>query len=480
MSTSKDQPETAAATGAPPRQTRSQTPSITIQTAATTSEEFESIQQQAQEAVRPTRPTGRLTPRQVVERHRDRSHSGGRTPSPRPTTASAFPFTAAMDEDTINRIVAAALKKDREDRDHHQRIATEAAVAAALANQTSQVRALRKPDLPNFDKHNVEQWIRRVEKAYTRNQIVDVIDKFAFLEKIFSVDNDPQINEFLDGRTTDDWDDFLAYLREQHGRTKEQQTQSVLNGIPREGRRPTKFHAHILERVGKASLDDVLRELMLREIPSEVRRHAAPKIKDMSFKETAKYLDNYFDPTGKLLNASTPTTLNHVGHRQQRPLQPSLKKESNSRHTSASPTRSSESSGFTTAFDDTLEASDVNAVRFKPNGQRQQFQVSNRSQSRGRSRYSSRGNSSRGDSSRGDSNNSNFNNNRSSNNQQRSSSRYGSSNNNSNNNQGASGRSKLRGNVCFYHVNHGKKADNCVEGCMLYSEHKAAKGQASH
>ena len=382
-----------------------------------------------------------------------------------------------MDEDAINRIVDAALRRDREERDNATRIATHAAVSAALANQTQQVRALRKPDLPNFDKHNVEAWIRRIEKAYIRNGVVEVKDKFAFLEKIFSVDNDPQINEFLEGTTTDDWDDFLAYLREQHGRTKEQQTHCVLNGIPREGRRPTKYLAHILERVGKISLDDVLRELMLKEIPSEVRRHAAPKIKDMDFKETAKYLDNYFDTQGKLLNASTPSMVHSIGRQhRQRPLQSSMKRETASRTPSTSPTRSAEASGFTTAFaDDTLDASDVNAVRFKPNGQRQQFQVSNGSQSRGRSRYSSRGDSS------------NNNNNRSNSNHQRSSSRYNNSsssssnnNNNNNNNNGASERSKLKGNVCFYHVNHGKKAENCVEGCMLYSEHKAAKGQASH
>ena len=50
----------------------------------------------------------------------------------------------ALDDDYIAAIVKMALEKDREERDRQSRLATEAAVAAALANQTCQVQALRK------------------------------------------------------------------------------------------------------------------------------------------------------------------------------------------------------------------------------------------------------------------------------------------------------------------------------------------------
>ena len=68
-----------------------------------------------------------------------------------------------MDAEQIEQITAnavrMALQQDREERDRQSRLATEAAVAAALANQTSQVQALRRPDLPPFDPQNIDIWI---------------------------------------------------------------------------------------------------------------------------------------------------------------------------------------------------------------------------------------------------------------------------------------------------------------------------------
>ena len=96
----------------------------------------------------------------------------------------------AMDAADVKRITANAVRmapqQDREERNRQSRIATEAAVTAALANQTSQVQALRCPDLPPFDKTDIEAWIRRVENSYTRNGITRPRDKFAFIEKLFS------------------------------------------------------------------------------------------------------------------------------------------------------------------------------------------------------------------------------------------------------------------------------------------------------
>ena len=130
-----------------------------------------------------------------------------------------------MDKVDIERICAnavrAALQQDREERDRQSRIATEAAVAAALANQTSQVQALRRPDLPPFDKSDIEAWIRRVEYAYTRNGITRPRDKFAYIEKLFTSKEDAKVNAFLMGDQTDaNWTAFLNYFRGRYGRTK--------------------------------------------------------------------------------------------------------------------------------------------------------------------------------------------------------------------------------------------------------------------
>ena len=144
-----------------------------------------------------------------------------------------------MEAADIERITAnavrMALQQDREERDRQSRIATEAAVTAALANQTNQVQALRRPDLPPFDKSDVEAWIRRVENAYTRNGITRARDKFAFIEKLFSSKEDARVNAFLmDEQTDANWDAFLQYLRGRHGRTKKQEVYALLDGVSRD------------------------------------------------------------------------------------------------------------------------------------------------------------------------------------------------------------------------------------------------------
>ena len=143
---------------------------------------------------------GQSVSRLQTPQERIRSLSRGKTPptSPAPTKGNAFnalvdapqPAAMAMDPALIAQItrdaVRLALEQDREERDRQSRLATEAAVAAALANQTSQVQALRRPDLPPFDKENIEIWIKRVQFACTRAGINKPKDKFAFLEKTFS------------------------------------------------------------------------------------------------------------------------------------------------------------------------------------------------------------------------------------------------------------------------------------------------------
>ena len=72
----------------------------------------------------------------------------------------------------------------------------------------------KKPELPPFDSKNVIVWIRRVQAAYARAGVVDPRDKFAWMESIFQVKLDPQIDAYLYGsNSAQDWEDFLDYLK---------------------------------------------------------------------------------------------------------------------------------------------------------------------------------------------------------------------------------------------------------------------------
>ena len=451
---------------------------------------------EARAAARPLRATTRSASSSIsssghlTAQARFKRISRSRSPSPSPSQTSTtthfdFPATTPtgnMDEDTVKRICAEAVKmalaEDRVERDRQSALHTQAAVAAALSNQTQHVRSLRKPDLPPLDKKNVDSWILRVEYAYTRAEVTRAKDKFAFLESKFAGCEDAKINELLQGNTDDHWTQFLDYLRDIHGRTTEDKVNSLLNGFPRESRRPQQLASHIRERVGSITLDDVLKETLLKEIPSEVRQHAATAIKDLDFQRTADHLEIYFDKQGRVLNSSrASTSINAISNKPQqqqrksRPLQSAIKTETPSRNASASSSLSSEVNDFTAAFDDATDT-DVNAVRFKPNGQRQSFNVANRSQSRGRNQnvgqQSNNNNNSRPDQSGS-----------------RSANRYPSSSraNNNNNTQQrppTQTSNQTSNKVCYYHETYGHKARSCVEGCLLWSSHQQAKGQASH
>ena len=367
----------------------------------------------------------------------------------------------------IARAVKMALAEDRADRDRQSALHTEAAVAAALANQTSQTRSLRKPDLPPLDKKNIEHWINRVEYAYTRAEVTRPKEKFAFLERTFSGCDDAQINRMLQGDSAAQWTVFLDHLRDTYGRTTRQKVQTVFNGVARDGRRPTQLAAHIKDLVDDITLDDILKELLLKEIPSEVRQHSATAIKSLDFQQTAEHLEVYFDKQGKLLNSNQASaSVNSVKQQPQQQQRSSMKPPPSApKASSESSTPSSEASSFTNAFGDDDDNGDINAVRFRPNGQRQSFDISNGSRSRGRFRggVATSSSSSGGNSGR----------------QERAPSRgrYSSFNNDTDS-RGTSGTRQNK--VCTFHNQYGEKARSCREGCMLYAKHQASKGQASN
>lgn len=173
----------------------------------------------------------------------------------------------------------------------------------------------RKPELPAFDSKNIEIWLKRVDNAYRRSGITDPKDKFAFIETKFAVDADPQINEFLYGDgTAEDWTAFETYLRDRYGRSKAQQAAVILDGTQRDGKLPSEMFALIKERIGTITVDDIVKEMVLRELPTEIRRTIHDKVKDLNGSETVKVADQYFDRNGKPIHKAASHPINHVSN----------------------------------------------------------------------------------------------------------------------------------------------------------------------
>ena len=171
----------------------------------------------------------------------------------------------------------------------------------------------RKPELPAFDSKNIDIWLKRVANAYRRAGIEDSESKFAFIESKFAVDADPRINELLfGGGTPEEWTEFEAYLRTRYGRTKSQQASVVLDGIQRDGKLPSEMFALVKERVGSITIDDIIKEMVIRELPTDIRRTIHDKAKDLDGAETVKLADQYFDKNGKPIHRTSGHPINAV------------------------------------------------------------------------------------------------------------------------------------------------------------------------
>ena len=370
-------------------------------------------------------------------RYRRRQHLRSCSPSPTPAEENRFAFpptTAAMDEATLQRIMTAAMQ-------------------AANSNATAQVQSLKKPELPQFDKANIEIWIKRVESAYARVRVTDPKLKFAHLESKFDVNADPIINNFLfeTDATADTWTSFLEYLRARYGRTKKQEALSVINGTPREGRTPSQLVALMKERAGGVTLDDVLKEQLLKELPADVHRQIIDKVDDLSFEETGKLADKWFDKDGKPLLSAAPSTIHSVSASESSSRQPT---PSSNASAAASTFDSNNLASFTAPFNDQDDDADINAVRFRQ-GQKQSFRVKNGSASRGNGNQNSGQNGSRGGGQKSNSNN-----------------------RPQNGGNGNSGSNSTQKKVCPFHIKYGQEAERCLPWCMLYPQH-VPKGRAS-
>ena len=355
-----------------------------------------------------------------------------------------------IDTEALKAIVAAAVQACSESNRDNNTAVIEAAVSAAAAQQTTAQQQMRRPTLPPFDPHNIENWIRRVESAFTRLNITDAKHKFANLDEKIEVTSDSKINALFNGTPTNEkWDQLLAYLKKKHGKTTKQRARTVIEGTERDGRTPSQLWELMKDKAGEITLDDVMTEQLLRRLPAEVRGHLRDKIVGKSGEQVAELADAYFDPDGKQIDKSN-ATVNSVRNSSMK--QTTSQSNRSPTRKIRSPSRQPETTAFTPTFEENDDAADVNAVRFK-NGKRQNFRVNNgRSQSRGRD---SQRPSNSGDAS-GNNNNDNF-----SRNSSRQPSRY----------------QKRDEKLCFYHDKFGDKARTCEDPCSMS---KAGKARAGH
>ena len=203
------------------------------------------------------------------------------------------------------------------------KIATASAQAAAkefaaAANATTPdvslaaSQSIKKVELPTFDKRNIHVWIRRVEAAFGRAGVTQPQDKFFFIESKIDVNLNPKINEFLCGDSTERaWNDFLLYLKEEYGKTKEQQASAFLNGIPRDGLRPSQHLAKIRDLVKDITLDDLIKEMVLKDLPGSVRQALAERT-TLTADEAAKAADHHFDKEGRPKHEPNIPKVNNV------------------------------------------------------------------------------------------------------------------------------------------------------------------------
>ena len=171
----------------------------------------------------------------------------------------------------------------------------------------------RKPELPAFDPKNIEIWIKRVDNAYRRAGITDPKDKFAHIEAKFEVDADPRVQAYIFGEgTEDEWKAMMGYLRNRYGRTKSQKASIILDGVKREGRLPSEMFAFIKDKVGDLTLDDVIKEMVLRELPIDIQRTIHEQTKSLDGSATTSLADSFFDKDGKPIHKSATATVSNI------------------------------------------------------------------------------------------------------------------------------------------------------------------------
>ena len=175
----------------------------------------------------------------------------------------------------------------------------------ARLQPTAPAPVKKKPDLPIFDPDNIEIWVQRIESAYTRVGITEARDKFAFVESMFKVNFSAKVNAFLfDPNPTDaKWQEFITHLLDRYGPTRRQRAAKFIVDLPRSGKTPTEFLAHMEEIGREVSFDDIKKEHLLKSLPPRIREYLGKDAEDMTAQEVATKADAYFDRDGRLLES---------------------------------------------------------------------------------------------------------------------------------------------------------------------------------
>ena len=207
---------------------------------------------------------------------------------------------------------------------------SELRVEAAIAGAGIPDAIKRRPEIPTFDKAHINHWIRRTENAFVRALVTSPREKFAFLETKFPVDFNPRINDFLWGEPTQaNWDAFIAYLRAEYGPTKQQRASVFLDGFKRDGRRPSQYAAALDDKTRDVTIDDIKKEMLVRQMPPEVQRMLQERIEGLTFKDAAKIADSYFDQDGNPRHVDKPAPISAVREHIHEPAFPNSDEEEN-------------------------------------------------------------------------------------------------------------------------------------------------------
>ena len=302
----------------------------------------------------------------------------------------------------------------------------DATAIASLSNALSGLQvSSRKPDLPAFDKSAIEIWIKRVESAYIRAGITRAVEKFAFIESKFAVNEDPAVDRYLFGDATDaNWSAFCEYLKKRYGKTKRQKASVFLEPATLDGRTPMQYLAKLEQGIEGVTLDDLKKEICMRQLPNDVQQLICKATENMSAEEMMRYAESFFNPDGTRIHKKPPSV---------NAIRPVVVNNNNN----------NDSTAFSTPFIDDESDTDVNAIRGRGNF--------------GRGRQTG-GNAS-------NNNNNGFNNNSRSKSRGRPSGGNGNNGYNRNNNNNASASRQNDPSLCFYHNMFGDKAKKCDFGC---------------
>ena len=302
---------------------------------------------------------------------------------------------------------------------------------------TSSSAPKKKPELPPFDSKNVIVWIRRVEAAYSRVGVIEPKDKFAWMESIFQVKLDPQIDAYLYNSTNSaqDWEDFINYLKMQYGPTIRQKAQKIMGECPRHDLRPSQYLLQLKEDVKDVEIDHVFREHVLKSLPARIREYLGKEVENMSAEQVAQAADKYFDRQGRPTEKSL-SSISHV-------TTASTSSSAFPQASAASTFASTSSSSFTQAFSD--EETDVNFVRNNNYGGNNNNRGRNNNRGQ-RSRSRPRGSRFPNASSTGGSSNSSF-------------------------------SSSFPPGTCHWHRKFGEKSFRCQTDCPQFKSHQAKQQQ---